>query len=55
MQVIGVTSSWGSVKGVVPSAREAYEIYVAQAGLDPLPPGRHQPREVLDTETTERS
>ncbi|GAB4819494.1 hypothetical protein N2152v2_006540 [Parachlorella kessleri] len=53
-QVIGVTSSWGSVKGVVPSAKEAYEIYVAQAGLDPLPPGRHQLRKVLETETTGR-
>ncbi len=53
-QVVGVCCTWGAVKGVVPSVRDAFEIYVAEAGLNPLPPGRHDLREVLEKGTAGR-
>lgn len=40
--------SWGAARGVVPSLREAFEMYIRQAGLNPLPPGRHELQELWD-------
>lgn len=46
--MLGAHVSWGAARSVLPSPRDALEVFAAQAGLNPLPPGRHFLREQLE-------